>query len=82
MWSLDIRPDVLERMTSLAEAAFPNECCGLFHGAEEEGKQATTAVDNRKEGGQRRRFEVSGLVNLRGGILGWQEHIDPSLVRC
>ena len=24
----------------------------------------------------------TNLVNLRGGILGWQEHIDPSLARC
>ncbi|MEE2837599.1 MAG: hypothetical protein VYD51_02030 [Bacteroidota bacterium] len=23
----------------------------------------------------------TNLVNLRGGILGWQEHIDPSLAR-
>ena len=30
MLPLNIQPDVLERMTSHAEAAFPNECCGFF----------------------------------------------------
>ena len=68
MVPLDIQPDVLERMTSRAEAAFPNECCGFFYGAEEEGKRvitATTAVDNHKEGDQRRRFEISDLYYMK-----------------
>ena len=68
MLPLDIQPDVLERMTSHAEEAFPNECCGFFYGAEEEGKRiitATTAVDNHKEGDQRRRFEISDLDYMK-----------------
>ena len=35
MLPIEIQPDVLERMTSHAEADFPNECCGFFYGAEE-----------------------------------------------
>ena len=68
MLPLDIQPDVLGRMTSHAESAFPNECCGFFYGAEEEGKRvitATTAVDNHKEGDQRRRFEISDLDYMK-----------------
>ena len=56
------------RMTAHAEAAFPNECCGFFYGAEEEGKRTTsanTAVDNHKEGDQHRRFETSGLDYMK-----------------
>lgn len=51
-----------------AIAAFPNECCGFLYGLEtNEGRQINIAVPvtNRKEGDQRRRFEISPLDYLR-----------------
>jgi len=78
--SLDIDSQALKALTDHAEAAFPNECCGFFYGSEDGQIRAVTVsteVTNSKEGDQ----GYTKLVNLTGGILAWQEHVDTSLAR-
>ena len=65
---MNLGQDALLAMTKDAERAFPNECCGFFYGHEEGGERrilASTAVENRKEGDQRRRFLISDLDYMR-----------------
>ena len=65
---MNLGQDALLTMTKDAERAFPNECCGFFYGLEEGGERrilTSTAVENSKEGDQRRRFLISDLDYMR-----------------
>ncbi|TAK40579.1 MAG: M67 family peptidase [Saprospiraceae bacterium] len=58
------------------EEAFPFECCGFLYGDEKDGRFISQAVpvSNSKEGGQRRRFEISPLDYMRAEQYALQHH--------
>ncbi len=59
--------EVVETVNSHALETFPFECCGFLYGDDEGGRSLSLAVpvDNKKEGDQRRRFEISPLDYLK-----------------
>lgn len=65
MKQLEIENSVKYYIQQHLENSFPNEGCGFFYGLEDEqgNRQVllAEAVNNKKEGDQRRRFEISPL---------------------
>ncbi len=49
------------------EADFPNECCGFLYGNEKEERiiELAMPVENKKEGDQRRRFEITPFQYMK-----------------
>ncbi len=65
--SIKLSQKVLEAIKTHGQETFPNECCGFLFGNEIDGRQINLSyrVENKKEGDQRRRFEISPLDYLK-----------------
>lgn len=75
---MEINPLARAQMEQHAEATYPLECCGFFYGREGDDRQVIHAlpVDNRKEGDQRRRFEVSPLDYMKAEKYALENGLD------
>jgi proteasome lid subunit RPN8/RPN11 len=65
---IELRPEHLQAIARAAEAAYPEECCGLLVGIVDGDDRRVTRVEpstNVFEGDHRRRFEVDPRLILR-----------------
>lgn len=68
---IQISEEVVKNMYYHAIETYPNECCGFFFGSvsgNDKMINASYKVENRKEGDQRRRFEVSPEDYMKGEV--------------
>ncbi len=61
---LDVAQEIMEKD---AISSFPNECCGFFYGSDEDERivELAVPVENKKEGDQRRRFEIAPIDYMK-----------------
>lgn len=79
MAELILEKQVLDIMKHEALQAFPNECCGFFFGREEEERRfvfEVFPVENKKEGDQRRRFEIEPESYMKAERYGVDKGLD------
>lgn len=76
--TLNLTKEALQHMTAHAEAVFPYECCGFFYGKDGEIRKISyaQAVENSKDGDQRRRFEISPFDYMKAEQFALNHNLD------
>jgi proteasome lid subunit RPN8/RPN11 len=78
MKHVELTLELEKKIREHAEQTYPYECCGFLYGKENDGRILTDvlAVENSKEGDQRRRFEISPLDYLKAEQYALKEKLN------